>query len=70
MTKEVLGAEIIYSLQSKYGSLMAKTDYEVEDGIKVNLSVPFSAMYLFDADEKRIPLGSNEQEMIQKAFKA
>lgn len=68
MTKEMLGAEIIYSLTSKYGSLMAKSDYEAEDGMELKLSVPFSSMYLFGADEKRMNLGESEQSMIQKAF--
>lgn len=67
-TKEMLGAEIIYSLASSYGSLMAKSDYEVDDDLELKLVIPFSAMYLFGADEKRITLGVNEQAIIEKAF--
>lgn len=68
MTKEMLGSEIIYSLKSKYGTLMAKSATEVADGINITLSVPFSAMYLFDSNEQRMKLGINEQEMIRKTF--
>ena len=68
MTKEMLGSEIIYSLRSKFGTLMAKSDHEVEDGINLKLSVPFASMYLFDKDEMRMKLGIQEQAMIQKAF--
>lgn len=67
-TKEMLGAEIIYSLSSRYGALMAKSDYEVDDDLELKLVIPFSAMYLFDADEKRVKLDANGQAMIERAF--
>lgn len=67
-TKEMLGSEIIYSLNSRYGTLMAKTDWEKETGEEVKIQVPFSAMYLFGADEKRIELDDGELEMIRTAF--
>ena len=68
MTKEMLGSEIIYSLKSKFGTLMAKSENEVEDGINIKLFVPFTSMYLFDKNEKRIPLGEAEKEVIEKIF--
>ena len=67
-TKEMLGSEIIYSLNSRYGTLMAKTDWEKETGEEVKIQVPFSAMYLFGADEKRVELDDGELEMIRTAF--
>ena len=47
---------------------MAKTDWEKETGEEVKIQVPFSAMYLFGADEKRVELDDGEQEMIRTAF--
>lgn len=68
MTKEMLGSEIIYSMKSKYGVLMAKSAHEVEDGTNLKLSVPFTSMYLFDKDEKRMELGAQERTIIQNVF--
>ena len=67
-TKEMLGSEIIYSLESKYGSLMAKSEHEVDDDAKLEISVPFSSMYLFGSDEKRIALDEEAKALIRKAF--
>ena len=53
-TKEMLGSEIIYSLDSPAGKLMAKSDYEAEDESTLKLSIPVKNMYLFDKDGKRI----------------
>ena len=52
-TKEMLGSEIIYSLDSPAGKLMAKSDYEAEDGSTLKLSVPVKNMYLFDKDGEK-----------------
>lgn len=49
-TKEMLGSEIIYSLDSPAGKLMAKSDYEAEDESTLKLSIPVKNMYLFDKD--------------------
>lgn len=68
VTKEMLGAEVIYSLNSPYGTLMAKSEYEVADDSKLKLAVPFSAMYLFDQDGTRIPLLDSHKEVLKKAF--
>lgn len=70
MTKEMLGSEIIYSLNSKYGPLMAKSEYEVSDGVELDFYVPFSSMYLFGADEKALEIKKEEWEMIRNAFEA
>ena len=45
--KEMLGSETIYSLSSVYGTLMVKSEHEVEDDCLLDLSIPFSAMYRF-----------------------
>ena len=50
----MLGSEIIYSLDSPAGKLMAKSDYEAEDESTLKLSIPVKNMYLFDKDGKRI----------------
>ena len=63
-TKEMLGSEIIYSLDSPAGKLMAKSDYEAEDGSTLKLSVPVKNMYLFDKDGERIPLDDEHRLMI------
>lgn len=47
---------------------MAKSDHEVEDDAKLKLSVPFSSMYLFGSDEKRIALDEEAKALIKKAF--
>ncbi len=67
-TKEMLGSEIIYSLDSPAGKLMAKSDYEAEDGSSLKLSVPVKNMYLFDKEGKRIPLDDEHRLMIHAGF--
>ena len=68
VTKEMLGAETIYSLDSRYGRLTAKSEHEAEDDKMLSLSVPFSAMYLFDQEGKRIPMEENHRQMIREKF--
>lgn len=68
VTKEMLGAETIYSLSSQYGTLMAKSEHEVADDSILNLAVPFSAMYLFDSQGSRAVLREEEKSMIREAF--
>ena len=70
VTKEMLGSETIYSLNSRYGTLMAKSEYEAPDDAVLKLSVPFSAMYLFDGDGKRIPMSERERAVSRKTFGA
>ena len=64
-TKEMLGSEIIYSLDSPAGKLMAKSDYEAEDESTLKLSIPVKNMYLFDKDGKRITLDDERRLMIR-----
>ncbi|GLC82254.1 ABC transporter ATP-binding protein [Lacrimispora brassicae] len=68
VTKEMLGAETIYSLKSTYGVLMAKSQYEVDDDSCLSLWVPFSDMYLFNNQGCRMALGEAEKPMIRKTF--
>ena len=67
-TKEMLGSEIIYSLDSPAGKLMAKSDYEAEDESTLKLSIPVKNMYLFDKDGKRITLDDERRLMINAGF--
>lgn len=67
-TKEMLGSEIIYSLDSPAGKLMAKSDYEAEDESTLKLSIPVKNMYLFDKDGKRITLYDERRLMIHAGF--
>ena len=67
-TKEMLGSEIIYSLDSPAGKLMAKSDYEAEDESTLKLSIPVKNMYLFDKDGERIPLDDEHRLMIHAGF--
>ncbi len=68
VTKEMLGAETIYSLKSAYGILMAKSQHEVDDDSHLSLWVPFSDMYLFDGQGCRMTLGEAEKYVIKQTF--
>ncbi len=70
VTKEMLGSETIYSLNSPYGTMMAKSEHEVEDNSSLKLAVPFSAMYLFAADGKRIEMHDEYRKIIKEKFAA
>ena len=48
--------------------MMAKSEHEVEDNSSLNLAVPFSAMYLFAADGKRIAMNDSHKKMIRETF--
>lgn len=67
-TKEMLGSEIIYSIGTKYGTLMCKSDQDVDDGIKLTIGIPFSGMYLFNHDGKRIPFEAAEKAAVKAAL--
>ena len=67
-TKEMLGSEIIYSILTKYGTLMCKTDIDTEDGASLTLSIPYENMYLFDKDGKRIPFDADKKAAVDKSF--
>ena len=68
VTREMLGSETIYSLNSKYGTLMAKSEHEAAGDSDLVLSVPFSAMYLFDKEGQRISLEETHKNMIRESF--
>ncbi len=63
VTKEMLGSETIYSLSSVYGTLMVKSEHEVENDCLLDLSIPFSAMYLFNSEGKKADLGQPERHI-------
>lgn len=69
VTKEMLGAETIYSLSSGFGAMMAKSEVEAADDSRLHLSIPYSAMYLFDREGHRIPLEETHKRMIQEKFR-
>ena len=56
VTRELLGAEAVYSLQSKAGSLQAKThdSYLPEPGEPVRISIRKKDLFFFSEDGKRI----------------
>ena len=69
-TKEMLGSEIIYSIKTKFGTLMCKSDLDIDDGSQLKISVPFESVYLFDKDSMRIPFGQAEKDAVVTAFGA
>lgn len=69
LTKEILGSEIIYSLSTKFGTIMAKTDVEVDDNALLDVSVKFKNMYLFDAQSMRINFTANDQQAVAEMFR-
>ena len=56
VTRELLGAEAVYSLQSKAGSLQVKThdSYLPEPGEPVRISIRKKDIFFFSEDGKRI----------------
>ena len=56
VTRELLGAEAVYSLQSKAGSLQVKThdSYLPEPGEPVRISIRKKDLFFFSEDGKRI----------------
>jgi sn-glycerol 3-phosphate transport system ATP-binding protein len=54
-TKEMLGAETVYQVQTKYGPVMVKTDDEsFEDDLAVIISLTEDRLYFFDENGDRI----------------
>ena len=68
-TREMLGSEIIYSLQTKYGVIMCKTDVDMPVDVNLKFSVAFENMYLFGADTYRIPLTEELKKEIVCVFR-
>lgn len=67
-TKEMLGSEIIYSLQTPYGVIMCKSEDDVEDTVQVTAGVEFGSLYLFGADTMRLPFDNTAKAAVSKAF--
>ena len=63
-TKEVLGAEIIYSMDTPYGVIMCKSEEEIDENSVLTVSVDFGSMYLFGADTLRIPFTGEAQAAV------
>lgn len=68
VTKEMLGSEMIYSLESPLGNLMSKSELEVEDDSELNFYVPLSAIYVFDREGRRIPMDDGVKQNIISRF--
>lgn len=69
VTREMLGSEIIYSLQTRFGVLMCKTDTDIPVDSEVKFSVAFDDMYLFGADTYRIPFTEQVKKEIISVFR-
>ena len=67
-TKEMLGSEIIYSLGTKYGILMCKSEEDVPDNAEITAGVNFDTMYLFGEDTMRIPFTEAEKQTVASGF--
>lgn len=67
-TREMLGSEIIYSLQTKYGVLMCKTDVDIPADTKLKCSVAYEHMYLFGADTYRVSFTEEYREIVAAVF--
>ena len=68
-TREMLGSEIIYSLETKFGVVMCKTDVDMPVDTNVKFSVAFDSMYLFGADTYRIPFTEELKKEIVCVFR-
>ncbi|MBQ2250842.1 MAG: ABC transporter ATP-binding protein, partial [Lachnospiraceae bacterium] len=68
-TREMLGSEIIYSLETKFGVVMCKTDVDMPVDTNVKFSVAFDSMYLFGADTYRIPFTEKLKNEIVCVFR-
>lgn len=67
-TKELLGSEIIYSLETPYGVIMCKSEEDVADDARVTVSVDFDQMYLFGEDTMRLPFDAAAKAAVSAAF--
>ena len=67
-TREMLGAEIIYSLETAYGTIMAKTDVDMPVDTELKFGVEYDNMYLFGADTYRIPFTAELKDIIAVVF--
>ncbi len=67
-TKEMLGSEIIYSLETEYGVLMCKSDVDVESDAAMKIGIPFESMYVFGSNTMRLPFGADVKAAVVSAF--
>lgn len=60
MTKEQLGAEVIYTLNSKFGQIIVKENDELEgDAEKVTITVPYKHIFAFGTDKNRVEINES-----------
>ncbi|XME02313.1 hypothetical protein QYZ88_016830 [Lachnospiraceae bacterium C1.1] len=67
-TKEMLGAEIIYSIETKYGNLMSKTDIDIPEDEKLKIQIPLTNIYLFDENGDRVEMDQERKAIVIRAF--
>ncbi len=67
-TKEMLGSEIIYSLDTPFGVIMCKSEEDVQTDSKITVSIAYDSMYLFGADTMRLPFDEAARKAVQAAF--
>ena len=67
-TKEMLGSEIIYSLDTPFGVIMCKSEEDVQTDSKITVSIAYDSMYLFGADTMRLPFDEAGRKAVQAAF--
>ena len=67
-TKEVLGAEIIYSMDTPFGLIMCKSEDEISENSRLTVSVDFNSLYLFGADTLRLPFTPQRREAVKTVY--
>jgi sn-glycerol 3-phosphate transport system ATP-binding protein len=67
-TKEMLGAEIIYSAGSPFGKIMIKSQTEVDDGAAVQAAVAFKDIFVFDKETNRVGMTAELTAEIKTVF--
>ena len=67
-TKEMLGSEIIYSLDTPFGMIMCKSEEDVQTDSKITVSIAYDSMYLFGADTMRLPFDEAGRKAVQATF--
>jgi len=67
MTKEQLGAEVIYTLDSQFGQIIVKENDEMEnDEGAVKIVVPYQHVFAFGKDKNRVELNGDLIEELRK----
>lgn len=65
LTKEHLGSEINYAVSTQYGTIMARSEQEVEDDSDVIIEVPYERLYVFDREDNRMELTQDMKNCLQ-----